>query len=111
MASKCIKVLQGELRRRWDKQGHEAKGPDVRWDLIKHKSKEMGEEKAAFSHAELKPSEMSPWDRGGAGDAGGTTGAGCGCWEQEANARRHRNWRLNINQTHSKYYHKNQSDR
>lgn len=41
----------------------------------------MGEEQAVLS-CELKPSEMSLWDRAGAGDAGGTTRAGCGCWEQ-----------------------------
>lgn len=54
-----------------------------RWDLIKPKIKEMGEEKAAFS----------AWDvpvgwRGSRG-CRWVTAAGCGCWEEVANRCRH----------------------
>lgn len=48
-ASECIRALQGEVQRRRGKRGREAKGLGGRGgDLIKHKSKERGEEKVAF---------------------------------------------------------------
>lgn len=61
-ASKRSQVPQGELRRRWDERGAKQRVWAKR-GFIKQKSKEM--RKGA------KRSEVSPWDGGGAGVAGG----------------------------------------